>query len=93
MLYRKKDYLKIEKIQYKTLIIYNSSESYDELLTCSNEVSIHQKHLDALATEIFKSLTDINPDFIKPLFKIEEMPFTKWICLKITINKFYVLWN
>ena len=93
MLYRKKDYLKIEKIQYKTLIIYNSSESYDELLTCSNEVSIHQKHLHALATEIFKRLTDINPDFIKPLFKIEEMPFTKWICLKITINKFYVLWN
>ena len=93
MLYRKKDYQKIEKIQYKTLIIYNSSKSYDKLLTRSNEVPIHQKHLHALATEIFKSLTDINPDFIKTLFKIKEMPFMKWICLKITINKFYVLWN
>ena len=51
----KKDYLKIEKIQYKALkITYNSSESYEELLTRSNEMSIHQKHLGALATEIYK---------------------------------------
>ena len=42
----KKDYLKFEKIQYKALkIIYNSSESYEELLTRSNEVSTHQKHV------------------------------------------------
>ena len=51
MFCRKKDYLKIEKIQYKALkTIYNSNESYEELLTRSNEVSIHQKHLHALAT-------------------------------------------
>ena len=76
MFCRKKDYLKIEKIQYKALkIIYNSSESYEELLTRSNEVSIHQKHLRALATEIYKSLADINPDFMKPYFKIKEMPY------------------
>ena len=34
-------------------MIYNSNESYDELLTRSNVMSIHQKHLRALATEIF----------------------------------------
>ena len=74
--YRKKDYLKIEKIQYKVLkIVYNSSESHKELLTRSNEVSIHKKHLRALATEIYKSLADINPDFMKPYFKIKEMPY------------------
>ena len=45
MFCRKKDYLKIEKIQYKALkIIYNSSESYEELFTHSSDVSIHQKH-------------------------------------------------
>ena len=66
---------KIEKIQYKALkIIYNSSESYEELLTRSKEVSIHQKHLRVMATEIYKSLADINPDFMKPYFKIKEMP-------------------
>ena len=70
-------------------MIYISSESYEELLTRSNEVSIHQKHLRALATEIYKSLPDINPDFMKPHFKIK----LKLKYLKITINKFYVLWN
>ena len=38
-------------------------------------MSIHQKHLRALATEIYKSLADINPDFMKPYFKIKEMPY------------------
>ena len=71
MFCRKKDYLKIEKIQYKALkIIYNSNDSYEELLTRNNEVSIHQKHLRALATEIYKSLADINPDFMKPYLKL-----------------------
>ena len=42
MFCRKKDYLKIEKIQYKVLkVIYNSSKSYEDLLTHNNEVSIH----------------------------------------------------
>ena len=71
-----KDYLKIEKIQYKALkIIYISSESYEELLTRSSEVSIHQKHLRALDTQKFKSLADINPDCMKPYFTIKEMPY------------------
>ena len=38
-------------------------------------MSTHQKHLRALATEIYKSLADINPDFMKPYFKRKEMPF------------------
>ena len=73
---RKKDDLKIKKIQWKTLKIINDShESYDELLTRSNEVSLHQKHLRALASEIYKSLADINPDFMKPCFIITKMPY------------------
>ena len=76
MFFRKKDYLKIEKIQYKALKInYKSNESYEELLTRSNEVSIHQNNLYALATEIYKSLADINPDFMKPYFIIKEFPY------------------
>ena len=60
MFCRKKDSLKFEKIQHKDLkIIDNSSESYEELLKRSNEVSIHQKHLRALATETYKSLAEI----------------------------------
>ena len=92
MFCRKKDYLKIEKIQYKALkIIYISCESHEELLTHSNEVLINQKHLRALATEIYKSLADINPDFMKPCFTIKEMLYDSQNgCCKITIRKFYV---
>ena len=38
-------------------------------------MSIHQKHLRALATKIHKKLADINPDFMKPRFKIEVRPY------------------
>ena len=63
MVCHKQDYLKIEKIQYKALkIVYNNNESYEELLLRNNEVSIHQKQLRILATEVFKSLADVNPD-------------------------------
>ena len=66
MFCHKKNYLKIKKNQYKDLkIVYNSNESYEELLLRNKEVSTHQKHLRILATEVFKSLADINPDFMK----------------------------
>ena len=72
----KQDYLKIEKIQYKALkIVYNSNESYKDLFLLNNEVSIHQKQLRILATEVFKSLADVNPDFIKSYFTIKEIPY------------------
>ena len=60
---------------YKALkIIYNSNESYNELLICSNGVSFDQKHFRALPTEIHKILININPDFMKPYFVIQKIP-------------------
>ena len=44
MLWHKQDYLKIEKMQYKALkVVYNSNESYEELLSRNKEVLIQQK--------------------------------------------------
>ena len=67
MFCRKQNYLEVEKI-------YN--ECYEELLIRNNEVSIHQKQLRTLATEIYKSLTDVNPDFMKSYFPIKEIPYS-----------------
>ena len=76
MFCRKQDYLEVEKIHYKALkIVYNSNECYEELLIRNNEVSIHQKQLRTLATEIYKSLTDVNPDFMKSCFLLKEIPY------------------
>ena len=46
-----------------------------ELLFCNKEVSIHQNQLRILATEVFKSLADINPDFMKSYFTIKEIAY------------------
>ena len=60
------DYIKTEKIQYKALkTVYNCNELYEELLLSNGEVSIHQKYLRILTTEVFESSADINPDLIK----------------------------
>ena len=76
MFYRKMDYLKMEKIQYKALkIVCNSNKSLEDLFLHSNEVSIHQKQLCQLTTEIYKSLTDLSPEFIKPFFTVKELPY------------------
>ena len=65
MFCRKKQYLKIQKIHHKALkVVYNSNKNYDELLRNNNEVSIHQSHLHALICEVFKSLNNLNPEFM-----------------------------
>ena len=64
MFCHKRDYLNI---------VYNSNESYEVLLLRKNEVSVYQKQLRILDTEVFKSLADINPDFMKLYFAIKEI--------------------
>ena len=59
MFCKKTYYLKIEKIHYKTLkVIYNCNDSYEELLNRSRSLSIHQRHLHFLLTEIYKSINN-----------------------------------
>ena len=71
MFCRKTDYLKLEKIEYKAVkIVFNSNESFEDLLLHSNEVSIHQKQLCQLTTEIYESLTDLSPEFT-----VKELPY------------------
>ena len=54
------------KIHFQTLqIVYNSyDKSYQDLLNFSDDVSIHQKHFGFLAIEVYKSLMNINPEFM-----------------------------
>ena len=67
----------MEKIQYKApKIVFNSNEALEDLFLHRHEVSVHQ-HLRRLTTNIYKSLTDLNPEFIKPflLFTVKELPY------------------
>ena len=67
-------YSKIEKLNHRNLkAAYGIDDSYNNLLSSSNSVSIHQRHLQFLVTEIFKSLSRINPEFIWSFFKPKKL--------------------
>ena len=55
-------------------MIYGIDDSYNNLLLRSSCVSIHQKHVRFLVTEIFKSISQINPEFMWSFFKQKKLP-------------------
>ena len=65
------------KIHYRTLrVVYNEyNKSHGELLQLNNNVSIHQRHLQYLALEVFKSLMYLNPEFMCSCFNKNPIPF------------------
>ena len=69
---------KIHKIHHRSLkTVYNSyDQTYEEILTMSNDTSIHQKHLQFLAIEVFKSIMKLNPQFMWSFFNINHVPYS-----------------
>ena len=65
---------KQEQIQKRALcFLYNDYESdYEHLLKVSDGPSIEVKHLRNLATEIFKTLNDLNAPFMKEIFTLNS---------------------
>ena len=65
------------KIHHRTLrVVYNEyNKSYGELLQINNNVSIHQRHLQYLALEVFKSLMHLNPEFMWSYFNENPIPY------------------
>ena len=62
---------RINKIHEKALRLVYKNEtflSFDELLKRDKSVSIHQKNLQILATEIYKIENDLGPKIIKDTF-------------------------
>ena len=70
---------KICKIHFRTLqIVHNNYvKSYQELLNLSNDISIHQKHLRLLTIEVYKSLTNINPEFMWEFFNKNPLQYNQ----------------
>ena len=68
---------KICKIHHRTLqVVYNEyNKSYEELLQLNNIVSTHQRHLQYLALEVFKSLMHLNPEFTWYDFNENPIPY------------------
>ena len=67
---------KIEKIRHRTVeVIYQSEESYENLLLESSSVPVHQRHFRFLVTEIYKRTTQINSEFMWPCFTYNNITY------------------
>ena len=49
--------------------------SLDDLLKKDKSVSIHQRNLQILATEIYKARNDLGPEIIKDIFPSAQKPY------------------
>ncbi len=68
---------KIEKVQERALrFLHNDkTSSYEELLQKSSMTTLHIRRIKAIACEVFKSLNDLNPIFMKDMFQEKEMKY------------------
>ena len=68
----------INKIHKKALWLVYKNEtffSFDDLLKRDKSVSIHQKNLQSLATEIYKTKIKLGPKIMKDTFHFIQKPY------------------
>jgi hypothetical protein len=63
---------KLEKIQERALrLLHNDYESdYETLLSRSNKSTLQIRRIKLLATEIFKTINELNPPYMKEIFQL-----------------------
>ena len=69
---------RINKIHKKALrLVYKDKTnlSFDDLLKKVKSVSIHQRNLQTLATEIYKARNDLGPEIMKDVFQFVQKPY------------------
>ena len=70
-------YSKIEEIHHRTIkVVHGIDDSYKNLLLSSNSMSIHQRYLRFLVTEIFTSISQINPVFMWSFIKPKKLSYS-----------------
>ena len=73
----RKSKIRLENVHTRTLrVVYNEYEkNYKDLLVDHDEISINQKHLQFLATEVFKLANKLNPQFMWCFFENHDIPY------------------
>ena len=68
---------RINDIHEKSLrAVYNDKKStFEELLDKDNSVTIHQRNLQVLATELYKVKTNIAPEIVKDIFNTQDSTY------------------
>ena len=67
----------INKIHERALrIAYNDYDSdYETLLQKADAVIIHQRNIHVLAIEVYNTLNDLNPPFMKEIFCLRQQNY------------------
>ena len=78
---------KIEKMQERALgILYTDfSSDFESILNKSGKSTMKVKPLRTLALEVFKTLTDMNPEYMKEIF--HKIAFTTHRPLNLEVNE------
>ena len=65
---------KIEKLQKRALRFLSNNYQliYEELLHKANSSTMNVKRLRLLCVEIYKTINNLNPSFIKQIFELRE---------------------
>ena len=64
---------KLEKLQERALrfVYLDKVSSYDDLVTKANLTTLHLGRLTMLATEVYKSVHKLNPQYIQDIYKLK----------------------
>ncbi len=68
---------KIEAIQERALrFMFNDKTStYSSLLEKCNYTTLHNKRIKAIASEVFKSVNNLNPNFMNKIFQVKDINY------------------
>ena len=77
MFHDRKSYNKMNKIHERALRIIHKdiTSNFECLLIKSNSMSVHQRNLQLLLIEIYKSINNLNPSFMAEVFVINVGPY------------------
>ena len=80
---------KINHIHERALRIayQDRTSSFEELLITDNSVSIHQRNLQLLVTEIYRTRMHLNPPFMKEIFVEREIHYNLRVTSNIYVRK------
>ena len=77
MFHGRKSYNKISKIHERALRIIHkdSTSNFEGVLIKSNSVSVHQRNLQLLLIENYKTINNLNPSFMAEVFTTNVVPY------------------
>ena len=68
---------KINKLHERALSIKNDNLPFHELLELDDSLTIHQRNIQKLATEMYKGKNQISPLPMQELFNAQDIPQSK----------------